>query len=92
MRRLSAFRTLCLLAPMALLSACGGDADVNEGEGDPALTGALDEQISVDPDMASTNDANSALGASDGDGALPAAARSPEAIAAAGSCWAAKAR
>lgn len=82
MRRLPVLRSLSLITPLMLVAACGGsDAEMAGEEGDPALTGALEDQISVDPDMAGANQGNSALGASDGDGALPAAARSPEAIA-----------
>ncbi|MDG2002115.1 MAG: hypothetical protein P8J20_02170 [Novosphingobium sp.] len=43
------------LAGLALLSGCGSEGKDAEGEGDPAMTGALEDQIMVDPDLAGQN-------------------------------------
>jgi len=71
--------------PAALLLACdrGGSDEAAESAGgaDAALSGALGDQIMVDPDLAAQNGANSAIGANSGDGSLPPELRSPEAIA-----------
>lgn len=78
-----ALRALPLIAAGLVLSACGG-ADKPEAakESDPALTGALAEQIMVDPDLAAGSRRDAAVtGPASGD--LPPEQRSPEAIAAA---------
>lgn len=71
------------LASVALLAGCS-DADKNDAEAasdDPAMTGALGDQIMVDPDLAGQNGA--AMSASGNVVDLPPEQRSPEAIAAA---------
>lgn len=78
--------SLPILFAFALLAACGGDAD-NEGnvsaEADPALSGALSEEIMVDPDLAGQNMADAGVGMGSGDGSLPTENNSAKAIAAA---------
>lgn len=78
---------LCLLLGGALvLGACSEEAvevDDTGLAGDPAIVGALGDQIMVDPDLTSQNEANSALSTSARSGALPAEARSPQAVSAA---------
>jgi hypothetical protein len=74
------------LAALALiLAGCGqsGESTSPQQEGDPALTGALGDEIMVDPDLAGENQANSALSAGGRSGALPPQQMTPEAIAAA---------
>ncbi len=70
------------IAALALLSGCGksGKSDA-EGEIDPAMSGALDDQVMVDPELSGQSGAAAAAdgGAID----LPPEQRSPEAIAAA---------
>ena len=76
---------LLLAAPLAL-SGCGEDApevDDTGLAGDPAITGALGDHIMVDPDLASQNEANSALTTSARSGAVPSESRSDRAIEAA---------
>ena len=77
-----------LLIPALILAvtACGGAKDpaTKRAETDPAVTGALADQIMVDPDLASQNRGNAALGSGGpADGSLPPELRTPEAIAAA---------
>ena len=43
------------LLPILTLSACGSGNKAQEGKGDPALTGALGDQIKVDPGLAGQN-------------------------------------
>jgi len=73
--------------PLALaLSGCGDNkaADGAAGDQDPALTGALGDQIMVDPDLAAQNRGNAVLtGGGPATGEIPKEKRSPEAIAAA---------
>lgn len=71
------------LASAVLLAGCGdskGD-DANADGGDPALTGALGDQIMVDPELSGQGGA--AAGAGGANVELPPEQRSPEAIAAA---------
>ena len=77
--------TQFLLLPLAL-AACGGAKQAQQGalDEDPALTGALGDQIMVDPDLAGQNRGNAALGGGGpANGELPVQSRTPEAIAAA---------
>jgi hypothetical protein len=79
------YHNLLVPALALALAACGGgEKDKQTADGDPALTGALSDQIMVDPDLAGQNKGGAALG---GGGPasveLPAEQRSPEAIAAA---------
>lgn len=70
------------LAGTLMLAGCGSDKKKPEGfETDPALSGALGDQIMVDPDMTGENGA--ALGTGGGQITLPPEERSPEAIRAA---------
>jgi hypothetical protein len=67
-----------------VLAACGSAEKPEAVGGDPALTGALADQIMVDPDLAGQNKGGAALAVSGPASAeLPAEARSAEAIAAA---------
>src|SRR5688500_14709904 len=67
-----------------LLASCGGEeAPVVEPDEDPALSGALGEQIMVDPDLVGQNRANSAAAMPSLDGSLPTVDANSEAIAAA---------
>lgn len=72
-----------VLAPALLLAACGHKDQVPEDtvDNDAAASAALGNQIMVDPDLASQNQANSAVSANYTTGELPPAAKSPEAIA-----------
>ncbi|HTM95458.1 MAG TPA: hypothetical protein VL100_06555 [Croceibacterium sp.] len=71
-------------APALLLAGCGQpDRQKPTQEGDPALTGALGDEIMVDPDLAGENQANSAIAAGSRSAALPPLEMTPEAIAAA---------
>lgn len=80
------FPAFATLAGLMLLAGCGGSGDKAEKpvERDPAVTGALGDQIMVDPELAGQNEADAGLS---GQGAtaveIPAEQRSPEAIAAA---------
>lgn len=78
--RLTALPLACVLA----LSACGGGDEAKKaapGEADPALTGALADQIMVDPDLAGQNEAGAAGAIASQSGALPPEDNSPAAIA-----------
>jgi hypothetical protein len=79
MRKFSAF----LLLASALLSGCGEEPAATEPEDDPALSGALNEPIMVDPDLVGQNRANSAASLPSLDDSLPAIDAGPEAVAAA---------
>lgn len=75
-----------LMAGALLVSGCGSrkEAEAREGGGDPALTGALGDQIMVDPDLASQNRGDAALsGGGPMSAEVPPYARTPEAIEAA---------
>jgi hypothetical protein len=73
-----------LFVPLLLAASCGSDdAPVAEPDQDPALTGALGEQIMVDPDLVGQNRANSAAAMPSLDSSLPTVDANPEAIAAA---------
>src|SRR5688572_3502776 len=82
-------RTLSLLAASAsalLLASCGwGDQDdaAPVVEDDPALSGALNDQITTDPDLAQQNRADSAAFIPSQDGSVPTVESGAEAIAAA---------
>jgi hypothetical protein len=70
------------LAGTLVLAGCSSDKKQPEGaETDPAMSGALGDQIMVDPDMAGQQGA--ALGTDGGQVTLPPEQRSPEAIEAA---------
>ncbi len=69
------------LAGLALLSGCGSDENDTSAEGDPAMTGALEDQIMVDPDLAGQNGGAASAGGNRVE--LPPEQRSPKAIAAA---------
>jgi hypothetical protein len=82
-------RTVTLLGVLPLafaLSACGGGKgdEAAAGDQDPALTGALGDQIMVDPDLATQNRGNAALtGGGPATGEIPKDKQTPEFIAAA---------
>lgn len=70
------------LASVALLAGCGDDAKkAASDEGDPALTGALGDDIMVDPELTGQNRAGEGLSAGSNRVELPPEQRSPEAIA-----------
>lgn len=80
------FACLSAFALVVPLSACGGGEDETEAveTADPALTGALADQIMVDPDLAGQNKGGAAMGANGpASAALPPPDKSAEAIAAA---------
>jgi hypothetical protein len=69
-----------------LLAGCGwfgGKDEQPAAEDDPAVTGALGDQISVDPDLVGQNRADSAVFVPSGDGSVPTVDHGAEAIAAA---------
>lgn len=77
-------RTICLLAPALLLAACGSKDDTAKSAADdPAMAGAIGDPVLTDPDLAGENGANRAASVPDGDGTVPAADMSPEALSAA---------
>jgi hypothetical protein len=78
-------KSILLLTPLLLLAGCdrGEEPPVEVAEGDPAMADALGEQIMVDPDLVGQNRANNAASTGSPDGSLPAADRSPQALAAA---------
>ncbi len=66
------------------LAACGdAPAENQAAERDPAVTGALAEQIMVDPDLAQSNTGGAALGGGPASLTVPTELSTPEAIAAA---------
>lgn len=73
------------LAGVALLAGCNsGDKNAKApAEDDPAVAGALGDQIMVDPELAGQNQGNSAVSAGPAKIELPPEQRTPEAIAAA---------
>lgn len=78
--------TTSLLAATLLLSACGDKPKESApgAESDPALTGALGDQIMVDPDLAAQNRGNAAVtGGGPATGAIPPEKATPEAAQAA---------
>ena len=80
-------RTFILLASLGLLAACGSGGDDNAHDAaliatDPVIARALHDPLMSDPDLASRNEANAAIGFADS-GALPVLAGSSEAAAAA---------
>jgi hypothetical protein len=79
------FRPLLRASPLLLLlAACGeGEAPHAQPEEDPAMVGALDDLLMVDPDLVGQNRASNAAILPDGDGSIPVEDSSPEAIAAA---------
>lgn len=77
-------RLILLAAPLILLAACGGGEETPAPpDDDPLMTGALGDQIMVDPDLVGHNRANNAAVLPDGDGSIPVEDMSPDAIAAA---------
>lgn len=77
-------RTICLLSPALLLAACGAkDEPTKPSADDPAVSGALGDQVLTDPDLAGENGANQAASLPSGAGAIPAADMSPQALASA---------
>ncbi|MEW9855032.1 hypothetical protein [Novosphingobium sp. M1R2S20] len=72
----------CAAGTMLLLGGCKSEKDEQpQGSDDPAITGALGEEIMVDPDMAGAQGA--AIAPHGGNIELPPEQRSPEAIQAA---------
>lgn len=79
-------RKASALLALALLAACGGEPDQAEKpeQRDPAVTGALGDQIMVDPDLAGQNEVDAGLsGQNAAVVGIPPELRTPEAIAAA---------
>ena len=82
------FRSLVLLAaaPAMLMAGCGGKeerAKADPANDDPALTGALADQIMVDPDLTGQNEVASGARMVVADGMLPTDNNAPEQAAAA---------
>jgi hypothetical protein len=78
------FSDFLLLGSALLVAGCGSDEAVTaEPDEDPALSGALGEQIMVDPDLVGQNRANSAASMPSRNSSLPSIDATPEAIAAA---------
>lgn len=82
------FRSLVLLAaaPAMLMVGCGGKeerAKADPANDDPALTGALADQIMVDPDLTGQNEVASGARMVVADGMLPTDNNAPEQAAAA---------
>lgn len=77
--------SMLLTMPLLLLGGCGEEAPKKKQavDTDPALAGALADQIMVDPDLASANPASAGIAIGGGDGALPPENNSPEVVAAA---------
>lgn len=69
------------LAGLTLLSGCGSSNGEDKDEGDPAMTGALEDQIMVDPDLAGQEGGAAAAGGTSA--SLPPEQRSAEAVKAA---------
>jgi len=77
-------RTVCLLAAVLSLAACGKkDEPAKPANDDPLMASALGDQVLTDPDLAGENGANRAASLPSGAGAVPAADMSAEALAAA---------
>lgn len=75
---------LALLPLTLLAAACGSDPPPKQEADDPALSGALADQIMVDPDLAQQNKADAAINVTGPPVTeLPPIDRSPQAIAAA---------
>ncbi|GAM04865.1 hypothetical protein [Novosphingobium sp. MBES04] len=68
----------CAALASVLLAGCGTSEEPTSPASDPAMSGALGEDIMVDPEMA--GQAGAALEADEGEVSLPPADRSPEAI------------
>ena len=78
------FRTILTgLAGVALLAGCGDDKTKAGAEGDPAVTGALGDQIMVDPELAGQDRSADGVSAGSNKVEIPPEQRTPEAIAAA---------
>ena len=80
-------RVFIPLGVLALLAACGSSGDEAARDAgliatDPVIARALHDPLMSDPDLASRNEANAAIGFADS-GALPVLAGSSEAAAAA---------
>lgn len=77
-------RVVCLLAPALLLAGCDRkDEPAKPAADDPAMAGAVGDQVLSDPDLTGENGANQAASLPSGAGAIPSADMSPEALAAA---------
>ncbi|MBT2133221.1 hypothetical protein KK137_02640 [Croceibacterium sp. LX-88] len=79
------FRILLATCAPVLLSACGGSDELARAdtEQDPAVTTALNQPLSYDPDLSAMNRANSAASLPWQDGSLPTVDSGPDAIEAA---------
>ncbi len=78
------FRTFAIAAllPLTLASCRDGQDKAADDKADPAITGALNDPIMVDPDLNGQNRANAGLTGTDpGAGALPPPDSSPQAVA-----------
>lgn len=78
--------TVLILSCSLLLAGCGKDAgkEAESDASDPALTGALADQIMVDPDLANQNRGGAAIaGGGPATAEIPPIQKTPEAIAAA---------
>lgn len=81
----SMFSITAVLAVCAIVASCdGGDQPARAvREDDPAIGHALAEPITIDPDLAAMNRANSAASMPSQDGSLPTIDNGPEIVAAA---------
>ncbi len=78
------YRSISLLAPLLMLVACNAkDQPAKHTADDPAMAGAVGDQVLTDPDLANQNAANHAASVPNGDGTVPSADMSAEALAAA---------
>mgnify|MGYP001279789481 CR=1 FL=1 len=76
----STHRLLCSIAAIALLAGCGGSGKSKDAdEIDPAMSGALDDQVMTDPELSGQRGAAAAADRAVIE--LPPEQRSPEAIA-----------
>ncbi|RKF21002.1 hypothetical protein D6851_08605 [Altericroceibacterium spongiae] len=84
-RRVPYAALLVALSPAILLTACSGGkdsaAEKPAGDEDPGLSGALGDQITVDPDLVGQNEAANAATTRPASNALPPEARGAQAIA-----------
>ena len=62
---------IAMLGAAVLLAGCGDSKKPTKAEGDPALSGALGDQIMVDPDLAGQNQSGDGVSAGSNSVELP---------------------